>query len=74
MTDVGKMIVVAGLLLAALGAAVWLLGRLGFQGGLPGDIKYESPNVRVYVPIVTCLVLSAALTGLFWLWQWLGRR
>ncbi|NLU22946.1 MAG: DUF2905 family protein, partial [Phycisphaerae bacterium] len=36
--------------------------------------SYESDHVRVYFPIVTCIVLSVVLTLVLWLWQWLGRR
>ena len=73
MTNMGKLLVVVGLLVAVLGLVVWGLGRAGYRG-LPGDIRYESGNVRSYFPIVTCIVLSVILTALSWLWQWLGRR
>jgi hypothetical protein len=56
-----------------VGAVVWGLGRAGFRG-LPGDVRYESGNVRFYFPVVSCIVLSVILTALMWLWQWLGRR
>lgn len=72
MTAMGRYILLAGLVLVAVGALLWLLGRLGFRG-LPGDIVYESDSVRVYVPIVTCLVLSAAATLALWLWHWFTR-
>jgi len=32
---------------------------------LPGDIRYESGNVRVYIPIVSMLLISLALTLIF---------
>ncbi len=67
------MLVMLGLGLVLAGAVVWGLGRIGFRG-LPGDIRYESGNVRFYFPIVTCIILSLLLTGLSWLWQWLSRR
>jgi hypothetical protein len=73
MANAGKLLVVVGLLVAAAGLAVWALGRAGFRG-LPGDIRYESGNVRFYFPIVTCIILSVILTALSWVWQWLGRR
>lgn len=66
MTQIGRLMVVAGLALAGIGLVVWLLGRLGFRG-LPGDVRYESEHVRVYFPIVTCIVLSVLLTAGFWL-------
>ena len=73
MTNVGKTLILVGLLVAFVGVVVWGLGRAGFRG-LPGDVRYESVNVRVYFPIVTCIVLSVILTAVMWLWQWVGRR
>ena len=73
MTDLGRIIVLLGAALVVVGLAVWGLGRLGFRG-LPGDIRYESQNVRFYFPIVTCIALSIVLTGLMWLWQWISRK
>lgn len=73
MSEVGKYLILAGLLLALAGAAVWGLGRIGFRG-LPGDLRYETDHVRVYFPIVTCIVLSVLLSAVMWLWQWFSRR
>jgi hypothetical protein len=72
MAPLGKFLILFGVVLMAIGGVVWGLGRLGFRG-LPGDVRYESENVRFYFPIVTCLVLSALLTGLIWFWRWMGR-
>ncbi|HOA72806.1 MAG TPA: DUF2905 domain-containing protein [Phycisphaerae bacterium] len=66
MTQIGRIMMVAGLVLALAGGIVWILGRIGFRG-LPGDIRYEGENVQVYFPIVTCILLSLILTGLLWL-------
>ncbi|MHC4968058.1 MAG: DUF2905 domain-containing protein [Planctomycetota bacterium] len=66
MTHGGKIILLVGVALVALGAIVWVLGRLGFKG-LPGDIAWESGNVKIYVPIVTCLVLSVVISVGVWL-------
>ena len=55
----GKVLLVAGLILAALGALMMLglpLGRL------PGDITIRRGNGTFYFPIVTCLVLSVLFT------------
>jgi hypothetical protein len=67
------MLVAAGLLLALVGLLVWLLERSGFRG-LPGDLRFESGNLRIYFPIVTCLVLSLILTLALWFWNWAQRR
>lgn len=63
----GKTLVVAGLLIAAIGGVLWLLGHGGGGGFLPGDIVVERKHVRFYFPIVTCLVLSLVLSLIVWL-------
>lgn len=68
MDQLGRTLILIGLAIAALGAALWLLSKTGFSG-LPGDIKYESNNVRVYVPIGTSILLSIVLTLGVWLWR-----
>lgn len=73
MTDIGKLLMVLGGGLLLIGAAVWALGQSGFRG-LPGDIRYQGEHVRFYFPIVTCIVLSAAMTVVLWIFQWLGRK
>lgn len=63
----------AGLILIVLGVAATVVGILAYAGWLswfgrlPGDIRYESDSVRVYVPIVTMLILSVVLSLLFYL-------
>ena len=58
----------AGLTLVLLGVAIVVIGLLVWAGGfswfgrLPGDIRIERGTVRVYVPIVSMLVVSVVLT------------
>ena len=66
---VGVLLVAAGLLLMA-GAKFSFFGL----GRLPGDIAYKGKNVQFYFPVVTCLLLSAVLTLVFWLISLLTRR
>lgn len=68
MDQLGRSLVVIGLLIAAGGALMWLLGRHG-GGLLPGDIVVERKNVRFYFPVVTCLVVSVVLSLLAWLFR-----
>jgi membrane protein implicated in regulation of membrane protease activity len=53
----GQLIVVLGLILIVLGL-VTMRGWLGWFGHLPGDVRVERPNVRIYVPIVSMLLIS----------------
>lgn len=63
-----RALVIAGLVLAALGLALWLApSALGWLGRLPGDLRIERPNLRVYVPFTTSIVVSVVLSALLWL-------
>jgi uncharacterized membrane protein len=62
------MIVVAGLILVVLGLAVWL-GALGWFGRLPGDIRIERESVRIYIPLVSMLLISVVLSLLLYLFN-----
>jgi len=66
--ELGRMLLVLGAVLFAVGALLYFNGRLPFRlGRLPGDIAYRGRNATFYFPIVTCLVLSAVFSLLFWL-------
>jgi hypothetical protein len=66
--ELGRALLVAAALLAVIGAALYFSGRLPFRmGRLPGDIVRERAHTTFYFPITTCILLSAALTLLFWL-------
>ena len=67
MNEIGKVLVVVGVLMALVGAMLWSgIGR-SWLGRLPGDIHYSRGNAHFYFPIVTCLILSALLTLIIWL-------
>jgi len=72
----GKLLVVAGVLLVALGLLIMAGSKLSFLGlgRLPGDVSYKGKHVTVYFPLVTCVILSVALTLLLWLISFFSRR
>jgi DUF2905 family protein len=67
MPPVSRLLVALGVALALLGLALWLWPSLGGLGRLPGDLRIERPHLRVYVPLTTSILLSVALSALFWL-------
>jgi ABC-type tungstate transport system substrate-binding protein len=72
--ELGRWLLVSGLILAAVGAMLFFGGRLPLRlGHLPGDIAIEGRRGSFYFPIVTCLLLSLALTFVFWLIGWLRK-
>jgi hypothetical protein len=56
------MLLVLGLVIAAVGVVIMLGGRLPFLGNLPGDLTFERGGVRVYLPLATGILLSIVLT------------
>ena len=62
MQDLGRSIVVLGLVIAAVGALLMLMPRMPWLGHLPGDVHIERPGFSLHFPLVTCLVVSAVLT------------
>jgi membrane protein implicated in regulation of membrane protease activity len=66
--DIRRILIVAGVILLAAGLLWPLLTRLGL-GRLPGDIAFQRGNFRFYFPLATSLVVSVALTLLFWLFR-----
>ena len=58
MADVGRLLLVFGVLLVVVGAALMLFGRFH----LPGDFTFKSGNTTVFVPLATSLILSVVAT------------
>ena len=69
MNELGKFLVIAGLLIAMIGALLWSGFGKSWLGRLPGDINYSKDNFSFHFPIMTCLILSAILTLLLWLFR-----
>lgn len=61
LNTVGRLLLVAGIIVAALGGFLALGGRLPF-GRLPGDISIQGQNSGFFFPIVSCIVISVVLT------------
>ncbi len=68
MQQIGKILVISGLLLVAAGVIIWLLpGRMGWFGHLPGDIRIRKENFSFFFPITSMLLVSVVLSFLLWL-------
>jgi len=63
-----RALIIIGLALAAAGILWPWISKLPL-GRLPGDIRVESGNGGFYFPIVTCLVISAVVSLLLWLFR-----
>jgi uncharacterized membrane protein len=64
----GPAVVAIGVMIVLVGLLLWT-GALGWFGHLPGDIRIERENVRVYIPIVSMLIVSLVLSLLLQLFR-----
>ena len=74
--DIGKALLILGGVLVVVGLFFMLGSRLSWLGlgHLPGDIRYKGKNTSVYFPLTTCILLSAAVTLILWLFSHFMRR
>jgi hypothetical protein len=71
MNDLARLLIVLGVVVAAVGVVLLLVGRVPWIGRLPGDLHVERGNWTFYFPLGTSIVLSLLLTLVLWL---IGRR
>jgi len=69
MSELGKYLVILGLVIAGVGILLWSGFGRNWLGRLPGDIHYAKGNVSFHFPIVTCLLLSLLVTLILWLFR-----
>lgn len=62
MRELGRLLALFGGIITILGLALWAGFGAGWAGRLPGDIRIERGNSAFYFPIVTCLIISIALS------------
>ncbi len=63
MSDLGRMLLIIGVVILVTGAILLVGGRLfPWLGRLPGDIRYETENVKIFIPITTMILISVVGT------------
>jgi hypothetical protein len=66
--EIGKILLIIGIVLVSAGTLLMLRAKLPLRlGRLPGDIVVQGRNSSFYFPIVTCIIVSVALTLLMWI-------
>ena len=63
---IGLVVIVGGVCLIVVGLLIYS-GGFNWFGRLPGDIRYDGERVQIYIPIVSMLLVSLALSLIFYL-------
>ena len=71
MGDLGRFLVVVGMLIIAVGLVLIVMGRVPWIGRLPGDISIQRGNWSFYFPLTTSILISVVLSLVLYL---IGRR
>jgi len=67
MTSLGKALIIIGLLVAGFGVLLTVAGKIPWLGRLPGDIYIRKENFSFFLPLTTCILLSALISFILWL-------
>ncbi|MFH1397693.1 MAG: DUF2905 domain-containing protein [Candidatus Omnitrophota bacterium] len=68
MQELGKILIIFGIILLGLGLALCFANKIPFIGRLPGDILIQKKNFSFYFPLTTSILVSIILSIIFWLW------
>ena len=68
-TGLGKILIVFGLSLTAMGVLFLIIPKVPWLGKLPGDIVFHKGDFGFYFPWVTCLLISALVTLFLYLFR-----
>jgi hypothetical protein len=71
MSELGRALIILGVVVAAVGVLLVVFDRVPWVGRLPGDIHLQRGNWTFYFPLGTSILLSLILTLVLWL---IGRR
>jgi hypothetical protein len=60
--ELGRLLVLIGLMVVVVGLVLWLGPRLPFFGRLPGDVAIKTENGAFYAPVASMLVVSIVIS------------
>ncbi|MBK8984089.1 MAG: DUF2905 domain-containing protein [Ignavibacteria bacterium] len=63
----GKLLIISGLIIAAIGVIIMYSDKIPFLGKLPGDIRIKKDNFEFYFPLATSIVISLIISLIMYL-------
>ncbi len=67
--QIGKFLLIVGLVMAAAGVVLIFSDKIPWIGRLPGDLHIKKDNFSIYFPLTTSILISLLLSALFWLFR-----
>jgi len=68
-TNIGRTLIILGLVIAGAGVLLALSDKIPWLGRLPGDIYVKRDNFSFYLPLTTSIVISVVLSLIFYLFR-----
>jgi hypothetical protein len=69
MPDLGRFLMIIGVILVLVGLALWLSPKIPWLGRLPGDIVIKRENFTFYFPLATSILISIILSLILYLFR-----
>lgn len=69
MSELGKTLIIFGIIIALLGCILMLSGKLPWLGRLPGDINIRRENFSFHFPLTTCIIISIIVSFLLYIFR-----
>ncbi len=69
MQEIGKSLIIFGIILIGIGLFLTFFSKMPFIGKLPGDIYIQKKNFHFYFPFATSILISVLLSIILWLWS-----
>ena len=69
MNPIAKFLILSGLVLVGAGLLFLVFDKIPWMGKLPGDIVIKREKFTFYFPLVTCLIISAIISIIFWFFR-----
>ncbi len=69
MSELGKMLIIFGVIMALVGVILLAAPKIPWLGKLPGDITYKSDRFTFYFPLATSILISVVLSLILYLFR-----
>lgn len=74
MMNLGKTLIIIGILIVLIGSLMLILPKLPYIGKLPGDIHIKKEKFEIYIPLATSFLISIVISLIIWIIGFLNKK